>query len=189
MRVHGCAIDTARGGCRLPSDQLEILHRHPGSCLVCAYRNVFITVWYGRADDTAAEVIERFLPGRTERYPDGIAGVHVICQSAGLPPQGARQVLTESARRWSKQTAGVAVVLERAGFSGSAMRSVVTGIILLSRSEVPIEICGSLSEAAAWLQRTTDAKTGVRSTTAELHEAMQSARRIGLEAVEQPQLR
>jgi hypothetical protein len=137
---------------------------------------VNITVWHASGDERAVRSIEDTLPARVARFPEGVSGVHIITESAGLPTSGARDALVESARKWGKLTAGVAVVIERAGFWGSALRSAVTGIQMVSKAEFPIRVVGSLREAAQWLPDVHEQRTGVALPRTRFAEALQAAR-------------
>ena len=162
----------------MPQDsiELEFLHAHRDICVVLAYRDVTITVWHGTADDVAVHVMDQVAGTRIARFPNGVSGVHVVTHDAGMPTAGARSALAASARKWSSQTAAVAVVLEQAGFFGSAMRSVVTGIQMLSKAEFPMRTFATTREAAAWLIGPHTQRTGTNLDAAHFDAALQQSR-------------
>lgn len=46
---------------------------------------------------------------------------------------------------------GMAVVLDRHGFFGSAVRSVVTGVLMVARPPFPVRVFSDADEACGWL--------------------------------------
>lgn len=169
-------IEPRRARLAAESIELEFLHAHGDNCVLFAYRDVTITVWHGSADDVAVHVMDQVAATRIARFPGGVSGVHVVTHGAGMPTAGARSALAASARKWSAQTAAVAVVLEQAGFFGSAMRSAVTGIQMLSKAEFPIRVFGSTREAAGWLPGPHVQRTGTTLDAARFDAALQQSR-------------
>lgn len=160
------------------SIELEFLHAHRDECVLFAYRDVTITVWHASAEDAAVHVVDQVAGSRIPLFPNGVSGVHLVTQSAGMPSAEARSGLAASARKWSAQTAAVAVVLEQAGFFGSAMRSAVTGIQMLSKAEFPIRVFANTREAAGWLVGPHGQRTGTMLDAARFDEALQRCRTI-----------
>ena len=156
--------------------ELELLHVHKDICALFAYRDVNITVWHASGDETAVHSLEPATAVRISRFTRGVSGVHLITHAAGMPTSGARSALVAQARKWSGQTAAVAVVIEHAGFYGSAMRSAVTGIQLLAKAEFEIHVFASVREAADWLPGPHGARTGTVLDPNRFHAALHTAR-------------
>jgi len=156
--------------------ELEFLHAHGGICALFGYRDVTITVWHGSGDEQAVRSLDEVSALRLPRFPRGVSGVHLVRHNAGLPSAAARSALVASARKWSGQVAAVAVVIEQAGFFGSAMRSAVTGIQLLSKAEFPMRVFASTRAAADWLAVPHAERTGTVLDPASFDAALQRAR-------------
>jgi hypothetical protein len=158
--------------------ELEFLHAHGDVCAVFGYGDVTITVWHASGDEGAVHSMDQISAHRVACFPRGVSGVHVIKHSAGMPSAGARAALVASARKWAGQIAAVAVVIEQAGFFGSAMRSAVTGIQLLSKAEFPMRVFASTRAAADWLPIPHAERTGTVLEPASFDAAMQQARTL-----------
>ena len=107
---------------------------------------------------------------------DGVSGVQLITHGAGMPTAGARTALAEQARKFSDGTVAVAVVIEQAGFFGSAMRSAVTGIQMLAKAAFPIKVFRSVQEVAAWLPGPHAERTGTVLDPARLEAVLETVR-------------
>jgi hypothetical protein len=158
--------------------ELEFLHAHGDVCALFGYGDVTITVWHSSGDELAVRSLDDVSALRLPRYPRGVSGVHLVKHNAGLPTAGARSALVASARKWSAQVAAVAVVIEQAGFFGSAMRSAVTGIQLLSKAEFPMRVFASTRAAADWLTVPHAERTGTVLEPASFDAALQRARTL-----------
>jgi hypothetical protein len=156
--------------------ELELLHTHGDVCALFGYGDVTITVWHGHATEAAVLGVDEVSFKRAPRFPKGPSGVHLIKHGAGLPDAAARSALVASARKWAGKVASVAVVIEQAGFFGSAMRSAVTGIQLLSKAEFPMRVFASTRAAAEWLPTPHRERTGTVIDPARFDAAMQRAR-------------
>jgi hypothetical protein len=78
--------------------------------------------------------------------------VHWIVQGVGLPTPEAREGLRELAHRDGDHIACVGVVLRGDGFWASALRSALSGILLVGpKSPFPLRLYGSGEELASWL--------------------------------------
>jgi len=155
--------------------ELELLHAHGEVCAMYGYRDVTITVWHASGDEAAVHSLDEVSFRRLPRFPRGVSGVHVIKEGTGLPSAGARAALVASARKWAGQIAAVAVVIEQAGFFGSAMRSMVTGIQLLSKAEYPMRVFATTRAVADWLPVPHAERTGTVLEPASFDAAMQRA--------------
>ena len=158
--------------------ELEFLHAHKDICVQFGYQNVTITVWHSAGDEASVQAVDQVGGARIARFAHGVSGVHLVMHGAGMPSAGARSGLAASARKWSAHTAAAAVVIEQAGFFGSAMRSAVTGIQLLSKAEFPIRVFASTREAADWLPGPHAERTGIVLDRARFNAALQAAREI-----------
>lgn len=159
--------------------QLELVYAHKDICALFGYGDVNITVWHASGDEPAVLSLEPLAAKRIASFPRGVSGVQLVTHAAGMPTAGARNALAAQGRKWAKETAAVAVVIEHTGFFGSAMRSVVTGIQLLAKAEFPIRVFASLQEAADWLPIPHAERTGTVLDPASFYAALKLARESG----------
>jgi hypothetical protein len=69
----------------------------------------------------------------------------------GLPDTPVRAQLAKLANETAHEVAAHATVVRSSGFSGSALRSVMTAIFALSRADYPKRVFSSVEDAAEWL--------------------------------------
>lgn len=156
--------------------EIELLHAHRDVSTLYGYGDVTITVWHASGDEPAVLAMEPAAARRLVKYPRGVSGVQLITHGAGMPTAGARNALAEQARKFSAGTVAVAVVIEQAGFFGSAMRSAVTGIQMLAKAAFPIKVFRSVQEVAAWLPGPHAERTGTVLDPARLENVLQTVR-------------
>jgi hypothetical protein len=155
---------------------IERLDAEPGRFWFGAWRNVNILVWESTADLHAVERLEHTIPPRVAAHPEGLSTVYIIPETAGPPPADVRAAFAAQGKRWRKTIACLSVVIEHTGFLGSAMRSAITGITLISPDRFKTGIHESIAEAAAWLPGPHQSLTGLRIDPAELQRVLESAR-------------
>jgi hypothetical protein len=75
----------------------------------------------------------------------------------GTAPE-ARDAIAEIAKKYDKNMTGSAVVCDGTGFRATAVRSVVTAILMASRSSSPTKVFAAPEPALDWLQTTRPAR-------------------------------
>lgn len=88
------------------------------------------------------------------RYPSGIYLLTVVEEDAPMPSYEAREAVAVFLRNGAGRIRMSAVVHEGAGFRAAAVRSVVTGIAMLSKVPFPHHIFATVEQAAKWLGTT-----------------------------------
>ena len=88
------------------------------------------------------------------RYPSGIYLLTVVEEDAPMPPFEAREAVAVFLRNGAGRIRMSAVVHEGAGFRAAAVRSVVTGISMLSKAPFPHRIFATVEQASKWLGTT-----------------------------------
>lgn len=97
--------------------------------------------------DTLADLVrERGGAALFARFPTG----------GGLPSPATRQRAAEMLRQLNDGLVGVAIEVRGSGLRASAIRGVMTGVSLVSRTSVPTLICAELGSAADWLSERVD---------------------------------
>jgi hypothetical protein len=127
-------------------------------------QNVVITAWIGTATLSSLASYERLCAQCRERFPRGMSAVQIVSTSRSqLPDTAVRDELTRINSAYSDIVAGCAIVITSQGFLASALRGLVTALML--RLERPrgleIKIHKDFEGAADWLSPLHRQRTGV----------------------------
>ena len=155
------------------TDITRILIDEP-ELLVHGWKNVIIFVWLG---DAPAELMRKLGPifEAYAREVGSLSVVSVIRNVAELPDESRRQAYKEFLVAHGARFSHLVVVLERDGFVGSAIRGLMTGLLLVTRQQHAIHVVSSLEEVADWLPDKHAAATGVLLDPRELSKVLQRA--------------
>jgi hypothetical protein len=114
-----------------------------------------IQVLRDRATTTTISLVRRALGDLADRHPTfGYLCILEPEAQITLPP-AIREGVDAIFKRYTSRLTGLAVVFEKAGFQGTAVRSVMTAVNVASRSTHPSQVFDKLPEAASWLNRLT----------------------------------
>jgi len=153
----------------------------PGAWWFGAYHNFNLLVWRRGADMDAVERLERTNPERVKAHPERISTVHIVTPEARPPAPETRDALNAMHARYAHTVGCAAVVLELGGFMGLAVRSAVTGMIMLAPKHYRIKVFNQVDEAAPWLVDNHARSTGVEVALPDLLEVLHVARNSGRE--------
>lgn len=132
----------------MPSGQL--LQLDPDQALF-TWNNVVVVAWRGECTAPGVTRFERAALSTLLRWPQGVVLLGVIEPGATPPSQEMRSVIAASNDRMaSKGALAFAAVFSGAGFFGSAVRGVVTGLTLLARRTYPFRVFPGHQEAVQW---------------------------------------
>jgi len=138
-----------------------------------ALRNVLITVWH--VPPTAALVgrlVQVSQPVR-DFSVQGMSMVHLVKAPLSAPDEATR---TAMLRMVSSHNVGlVAMLVNQSGFVLSVVRSVVTGMRVLSAGRFDYRICSTVEEVAEWMPELHQRKTGIALDQAQLLRALHEA--------------
>lgn len=112
----------------------------PGTVWYGAWRNVNIIIWLGTASVEAVALIERANEKRYRALGKQMSNIHVVTPEAAPPEGEARHALIATNERVAPTVLCGAVVIERGGLLGVAMRSAITGIIILAPKQIRIKV-------------------------------------------------
>lgn len=131
---------------------LLLLGASPGAYAFYRFQNVAINVWTGQPTGEAVRCLAELTTLSRKTCPRGVSSIHWVVQGVGLPTPEAREGLRSLVLRDGDHIACVGVVLRGDGFWASALRSAVSGILLVGpRAPFPQRVYGSAEELAAWL--------------------------------------
>jgi predicted nucleic acid-binding Zn ribbon protein len=163
------------------SAELARLAREPGAYSFYRWGNIAINAWASQPTGAAVAVLARLTEQSLSECPEGIASVHWIESGAGLPTAEARAGLGDIAKRYERHLICVSVVLHGSGFWASALRSALTGIVMLAPRGYALRFHANVPELTSFvvaelLQRCGKAPESARVVSA-VEEALADFRR------------
>ena len=126
------------------------------------YRNVLILGWYGKANVEAAQEFGTLAESALMQSRQAmISTVHWIDRAVGIPDSPTRDALLKVGNDFRERTACVAAIIVGDGFWASAMRGVVTGLVVLAPRTFAMRTFASAREVLEWLPAEHAERTGV----------------------------
>jgi len=163
-----------------------LLDEVPGIVSFGAHENINIFVWTGAATEAITDRMARIVARQVAAESRGLSTIHVMTMLARPPTPEARAGFAAVAKRWQDTIVSVSLVFEREGFWGSAMRSAITGVmLLLPKGRYPLKVHRSIHEAAAWLPEQHAARSGVKIASSTLLAVITGLRTRALEQARQ----
>lgn len=160
------------------SGTLDVLDREPGVFAFSAWQNVTIFVWQDGATIEAVRRLAEVTEPVYATYPEGVSNVHVIDARVPLPDNAVRDELTALMRTRAEQRGCIGVVLDGGGFWASALRSLITGMRVLTPRSFELRIMSSSEEIARWLPSPHFKKTGRHIDSESLRGAIEETRAL-----------
>jgi hypothetical protein len=148
----------------------NITHQGDGLTMV-AFGPVCIAIWNAQPTRTLFEVQRSSLASAVLKAPGEALFLCVVASDARPPEQDIRDASSAMITGHGKSLAGCACVIEGSGFRAAITRTVLSGIVLITRTPSPVVFFDSVASALPWLQK--------RSTRVDLQglaEALDEAR-------------
>jgi hypothetical protein len=152
---------------------LRLIYSEPGAVTQLALRNVSILVW--DVQPTAAVIVRMEAAGEQVRQhaARGTSMIHVVRAPLQLPNELERAGMVHMMK--SQNVRLVAMVVSQNGFLLSMLRSVVTGLRVLTGGHFDYRICETIEEVAEWLPDVHRERTGVEIEKTQLLHALRDA--------------
>jgi hypothetical protein len=119
--------------------------------LAAIFRNVYLTAWWGDTTVARLRKVGELQSEVVRKCPKGFVALALIRSvNANLPAD----VRAEAERLTKEPPPGlraIAQVIYGSGFAGAAIRSVATGMQLISRQPRPSKVFDTLEHATSWL--------------------------------------
>lgn len=158
------------------ASEVQIYSQDPGY-IVATTGRYFVLLVKDRLNATGIGLIRRAVADMCERHETfGYLTLLEPTADLAMTPD-LRDNMQLLIRRYTSRFSGAAIVYEKTGFHGTAVRSIVTAINVASRAEHPNRVFAAAREAIAWLARLTPGEptaahlleitTQLRSTLAE----------------------
>lgn len=125
-------------------------------------QNVMIMAWRESVTAPVIEEVHRAAEPQRKRYPTGMSFVHMGRVQLTMLDSDTRQAFVRILQELSGYTAATAIVTPATGFWASALRSIATGIVVLSRAQVDLRIHERPEEVVEWLPAKHEEKTGIK---------------------------
>ncbi|WP_394829521.1 hypothetical protein [Pendulispora albinea] len=124
----------------------------PDYCLA-RWNQFYIDIWRVNTTMAGLRIMAKSFEEFTKGYPEGVGVITIVEPGAPLPPAEARQTLGQFLADAEGRIRFSAVVYEGGGFRASAVRGVVSSLILLARPPYPHRVFATATEACTWFQR------------------------------------
>jgi len=157
-----------------PDRHTTIVSVEPTHC-VAHWNNVMITFWHAAIDRAVLQKTMEATRKLLVTYPEGIHSLGFIEHGAPMPSPETREVAVELMNLMAGKLRSEAIVISGDGFWAGAIRSVVMGFKVFSRSNHPQKVFAQLEEAVVWQSQFID---GVTDASRLLEEA-QGLRELG----------
>jgi len=143
--------------------EIESLGGEAGVISLYGFENITIILWHGKPTVAAAEELTRVSQHRRAKFPHGISAVHLVPATFELPDGPTRDTFAKLLRDGDGEgkLAVVCVLIRGGGFWASAMRSLLTGLRVLSRGSVDLGLHTDLGAAVDYLLPRHLERTGV----------------------------
>jgi len=136
-------------------------------------QNVAILVWFAQPTAESVQRLDRAMANLRGQTQPGLSMIHVVKSRLQLPDDASRSAMLGV---MSAHNVGlVAMVVTESGFMLSMMRSVITGLRVLTAGRFDYRINKSVDEVAMWLPKLHEKKTGVALDEEQLLHALQAA--------------
>jgi hypothetical protein len=149
-------------------DAMIILGETP-EYLVAVHRNVMILLIAGHIDGSFLRLSLLGHHKALEYEPEGYGVVTLAEKGARIPAAEIRDEASKLRKRTQHMLKAQSVVVGGDGFFASTMRAVITGIITVAQSRVPLKMTGDLFDAAAFVAEKLGYDEALRD---ELHAAL-----------------
>ncbi|HET8937025.1 MAG TPA: hypothetical protein VFN67_26465 [Polyangiales bacterium] len=156
-----------------PTVEVTEVSAYPGVHSSFVWQNVAITVWFGPATMQSLVEFDKGCRSFCGKHPEGISSVHIMVPGGkSMPTAEARAEVGRIMRENAKTTAAAAALVPGNGFWASALRSMVTAILMLAPRSFAFRMFGELSELADWLAPLHSHGTGVEVQPVDLLRAL-----------------
>ena len=159
--------------------EISVMDVEPGLFWFGAWRNFNVFAWHETPTMDAVQRIDRTNPERTAAHPERISTAHIILPSVSAPSAQVRDAFNDMHQRWGATVGAAAVVIERGGLMGLAVRTTIAGMTMVAPKHYRVKVCETVDDAAPWLAEHHARATGVRVTVVDLLAVMRHARKSG----------
>jgi hypothetical protein len=133
----------------LESPELKVFH-HNARVAIATWHDIVISIWRADvevSDVTPAEAAQAALTAQYPRY-----GTLAVAEKGALRMSSeARHEAARITKLAKDKCCAIALVIPVEGFAGAAIRAAVTGVHLLTRSQIPQRSFDNIPASATWI--------------------------------------
>ncbi|HKP61588.1 MAG TPA: hypothetical protein VJV78_32885 [Polyangiales bacterium] len=134
----------------------------PNAVALYWVENIAVMAWHEMATAPVIEALHASAADRRERYPSGMSYIHIGRVELAMMDSATRGTFVRIAKELGTYSACTAIVTQASGFWASTLRSIVTGIRVLSGTPSEIRFHEKVEEVLEWLPEAHSARTGVK---------------------------
>ena len=142
-------------------DALDSLGGEPGVVSFYGFENITIIVWHAKPTLSSVQHLARVSARRRAEFAHGISVVHLVLGTFEMPDTVTRDAFAKLLREGGGKLAVVCMVVGTGGFWASALRSLVTGLRVVTRGTFELGLHTDAREAVEYLQPRHLTQTGV----------------------------
>ncbi len=117
-----------------------------------SYGNVLLSVWTYRSTLQWLRLMREASETMVAEHPDGFATLTLLTMEKNTLSNAAERAAQEALHRdFARYKVAEAMVTERGGLVGAAMRTIMMGLSLLHRTDYPTKIFDRVPDAAMWV--------------------------------------
>jgi hypothetical protein len=158
---------------------LTVMDSEPGAFWFGAWGNINVRVWFTTPKLVGVKRLDATNPERVRAHPEKLSTVHIAAATAGPPEPEARSALNEMHKRYGDTVGCAAVVIEHGGLLGAAVRSAVTGMMMVAPKHYRVKVFDTIEPVAPWLAENNARSTGVSLAAEDVLSVLRFARAGG----------
>jgi hypothetical protein len=143
--------------------------------VLATWRNLVIQVYGSEARATTVERATHLVQAHARLHPSGI-GMVVVVSHMGRPPDEACRAGWSRQMRAGNGLLAALILMEGEGLRASVVRSVATGLLLLARRQVAIQMAATVAQGLPWFVSEMERSGARAGTLAEVTTAIHAAR-------------
>lgn len=128
------------------------VERSDSDCCVASFGAASIFIWRGQYTVEQVDFCRELHRRSFACYPRGVAGIHVVEESASLPPGDAVKAVRQLMRDIAHETTCVGIATLGQGFMASAMQSVTLNVFSMA-NKIPLKNFRDIPTLASWIQQ------------------------------------
>jgi hypothetical protein len=150
--------------------------RDEESMLLAGWHNVLIGRWSGASSVAQMEQVGEAHRAFRTRFPEGYNFFMILDATRGLgrPDEAVMEVGARVKREADPHILANPVVIEQGGLRGAFIRSIVTGVNMMSRSDVPNKVFDTFEAAVEWMGQVPRQDARLKQNAAELVTTLRS---------------
>lgn len=157
------------------SSEVTILDEDPGHYSIRQWRNVAIVIWESQATLAQTRRLGRASKALTRRHDGKRSTLHFIADGAELPEAEVRKELAQLSRESAGIITCYGIVFSGSAFRVSAIRSMITGMALITSRAYGLKALDSMDQLLGWMPREHEQRTGVKIEADELGRVVRAA--------------